>query len=72
MVQKHMFHVEQFGLAVVFHVKRRLYYIFAIFNEILVSCETLCMCGFVAFLRIIGCFLSCFCSKMPCETIYPP
>ena len=60
-----------FTLSGVFHMKRRFYYIFAIFNEILVSCETSFLCGFVAFPRIIGCFLRCFSYKMACETIYP-
>ena len=61
-----------FTLSGVFHMKRRFYYIFAIFNEILVSCETLFLCGFVAFHSIVVCFLRCFSYKMACETIYPP
>ena len=61
-----------FTFSGVFHMKRRFYYIFAIFNEILVSCETSVLCGFVAFHCIVGCFLSRFWSKMACETIYPP
>ena len=61
-----------FTLSGVFHMKRRFYYIFAIFNEILVSCETSVLCGFVAFRCIVQCFLRCFSSKMACETIYPP
>ena len=61
-----------FTLSKVFHMKRRFYYIFAIFNEILVSCETSVLCGFVAFHRRIGRLSGLFSSKMPCETIYPP
>ena len=61
-----------FTLSGVFHMKRRFYYIFAIFNEILVSCETSVLCGFVAFRCIIWWFLRCFSCKMACETIYPP
>ena len=61
-----------FTLSGVFHMKRRFYYIFAIFNVILVSCETSVLCGFVAFHCIVGCFLRCFSYKMACETIYPP
>ena len=61
-----------FTLLGVFHMKRRFYYIFAIFNEILVSCETSVLCGFVAFYLIVRYFSRCFSSKMACETIYPP
>ena len=61
-----------FTLSGVFHMKRRFYYIFAIFNEILVSCETLFLCGFVAFYRKIGRLSGLFSFKMACETIYPP
>ena len=61
-----------FTLSGVFHMKRRFYYIFAIFNEILVSCETSVLCGFVAFHRQIGWLSGLFSSKMACETIYPP
>ena len=53
-------------------MKRRFYYVFAIFNEILVSCETLVLCGFVAFHRQIGRLSDLFSHKMACETIYPP
>ena len=61
-----------FALSGVFHMKRRFYYIFAIFNENLVFCETSVLCGFVAFHRQIGRLSGLFSSKMPCETIYPP
>lgn len=61
-----------FTLSRVFHMKRRFYYIFAIFNDILVSCETSVLCGFVAFHRQIGRLSGLFSSKMPCETICPP
>ena len=61
-----------FTLSGVFHMKRRFYYIFAIFNEILVSCETSVLCGFVAFHHQIGRLSGLFSSKMACETIYPP
>ena len=61
-----------FTLSGVFHMKRRFYYIFAIFNEILVSCETSVLCGFVAFHRWFGRLSGLFSYKMACETIYPP
>lgn len=61
-----------FTLLGVFHMKRRFYYIFANFNELLVSCETSVLCGFVAFHRQIWRLSGLFSSKMACETIYPP
>ena len=45
-----------FTLSRVFHMKRRFYYIFAFFNEILVTCETSLLCGFVAFSALLGAF----------------
>ena len=61
-----------FTLSEVFHMKHRFYYIFAIINEILVSCETSVLCGFVTFHRLIGLLSGLFSSKMACETICPP
>ena len=61
-----------FTISGVFHMKRRFYYIFAFFNEILVSCETSVLCKFASFHRQIGRLSGLFSSKMPCETIYPP
>lgn len=52
-----------FTLSGVFHMKRRFYYIFAIFNEILISCETSVLCEFVTFHCTAGCFLRCFRTK---------
>lgn len=61
-----------FTISWVFHMKRRFYYIFAIFNEILVSCETSFLCGFVAFHCQIGRLSGLFSYKMACGTICPP